>query len=60
VFIGRKLDEAAIRAALDGSLLTDAEMAGGPESWSVLADPLPEWPTPERAMAEETLSGGES
>jgi len=58
VFIGRKLDKAAIRAALDGSLLTDAEMAGGPESWSVFTDPLPEWPTPERAVAGQQVTGG--
>ena len=60
VFIGRKLDEAAIRAALDACLLTDDEMTGGPEAWITFADPLPEWPRPERALAEEILSEGES
>ena len=53
VFIGRGLDEAAIRAALDGGLLTDAELAGGPGVWSRIADPLPKWPTPEEAMAAQ-------
>ncbi|MGL6073040.1 MAG: zinc metallochaperone GTPase ZigA [Fimbriiglobus sp.] len=47
VFIGRKIDEAVFRAALDACLLTDAEMTGGPTSWATLPDPLPEWPTAE-------------
>lgn len=51
VFIGQKLNEAAIRAALDACLLTPAEMAGGPDVWSRIHDPLPEWPTPEPAAA---------
>ena len=51
VFIGRKLDETAIRAALDACLLSDAEMAGGPAVWATFADPLPEWPTPQEATA---------
>jgi G3E family GTPase len=51
VFIGRKLDETAVRAALDACLLSDAEMAGGPQAWAAFADPLPRWPTPEQALA---------
>jgi hypothetical protein len=46
VFIGKKLNESAIRAALDAALMTDAEMNGGPEVWSKIHDPLPEWPIP--------------
>jgi len=46
VFIGRHLDEAAIRIALDAALTTDAEMTGGPDVWSMIHDPLPEWPEP--------------
>lgn len=51
VFIGRRLDEAAVRAALDACLVTDAEFAGGPEAWSHLRDTLPEWPSTERESA---------
>ncbi|MFO0823970.1 MAG: zinc metallochaperone GTPase ZigA [Gemmataceae bacterium] len=47
VFIGKKLDEAAIRAALDDALMTDDEMAGGPAVWEQIHDPLPAWPMPE-------------
>lgn len=60
VFIGRKLDEAKMRAALDGCLLTDAEMAGGPEAWASLPDPLPDWPTPQEAMASQHQHEGET
>jgi G3E family GTPase len=48
VFIGRRMDEAALRAALDRALMTDAELAGGPEVWAAIRDPLPEWPAPGR------------
>jgi len=44
VFIGRHLDEAAIRSALDSALMTDTEMNGGPSLWATIHDPLPEWP----------------
>lgn len=53
VFIGRHLDEQAIRTALDVCLLTDAEMNSGPEIWALFRDPLPEWPKPEEAVADE-------
>ena len=43
VFIGTDLDEAALIAQLDACLLTDAEMAAGPEAWATLADPFPAW-----------------
>lgn len=36
-------DEAEVSAALDGCLLTDEEMAEGPDGWRAFADPLPEW-----------------
>ena len=60
VFIGRKLDEATIRAALNVCLLTDDEMAGGPVTWTTLADPLPKWPTPAPVQAESEIVGEES
>ncbi|MBM4068083.1 MAG: GTP-binding protein [Planctomycetes bacterium] len=60
VFIGRKLDEAKVRAALDGCLLTDSEMSGGPKAWAAFHDQLPEWPTPEQALAAQHQHGGET
>ncbi len=50
VWIGIHMDEGALRAMLDGCLLTDEEMAQGPEGWAALEDPLPPW---EVAMEEE-------
>jgi hypothetical protein len=42
------MDEAALRSMLDVCLLTDAEMALGPEGWAVqFEDPLPPWETGE-------------
>lgn len=43
VFIGVNMDEVSIRAALDQALLTDDEMALGPERWHALHDPFPVW-----------------
>jgi G3E family GTPase len=43
VFIGTDLDEAALVAQLDACLLTDAEMAAGPDAWAALPDPFPAW-----------------
>mgnify|MGYP005850737777 CR=1 FL=1 len=43
VFIGAGMDQDVIREALDSSLLTDDEMAAGPEHWRYLPDPFPEW-----------------
>ncbi len=43
VLIGQDMDEAALRARLDACLLTDAEMALGPEGWATLADPFSAW-----------------
>lgn len=44
VFIGVKMDEAALRSALDAALLTDSELELGPERWEFFADPFPAWP----------------
>ena len=43
VFIGKALNQAVIRAALDGALVTEVEMLGGPVAWAKIRDPLPEW-----------------
>jgi G3E family GTPase len=43
VFIGIKMDEAAIRARLDACVLTPEEFERGLDAWLTLDDPLPEW-----------------
>lgn len=43
VLIGQAMDEATLRARLDACLLTDDEMALGPEGWAQFADPFGEW-----------------
>lgn len=42
-WIGVDMDEVQLRAMLDGCLLTDEEMAWGPEVWDRFEDPLPSW-----------------
>ena len=44
VFIGQQLDEATLRAELDACLLTDEELADGPEVWRHYEDRFPAWP----------------
>ncbi|SDC38108.1 GTPase, G3E family [Cupriavidus sp. YR651] len=41
--IGEKLNAHALEALLDACLLTDAEMAAGPETWAAYPDPFPDW-----------------
>ena len=43
VFIGQNIDFARLSDELDACLLTDEEMAGGPEAWSLLPDPFGAW-----------------
>ncbi|MDC7703843.1 zinc metallochaperone GTPase ZigA [Vogesella indigofera] len=43
VLIGIDMDAAALTAAFDACLLTDAELAAGAQSWADLADPFPSW-----------------
>lgn len=45
VFIGVRLDREALRAMLDGALLTDTEYEAGPEVWTTYPDPFPAWDT---------------
>ncbi|WJN61719.1 zinc metallochaperone GTPase ZigA [Pseudomonas sp. SO81] len=43
VFIGQGIDFALLRRELDDCLLTDVEMAAGPEAWARLPDPFGTW-----------------
>lgn len=43
VFIGISMDRERMAADLHAALLTDAELADGPEAWAALADPFPAW-----------------
>jgi G3E family GTPase len=43
VFIGQGIDFAQLNADLDACLLTDIEMAAGPQAWEQLEDPFGDW-----------------
>jgi G3E family GTPase len=43
VLIGRKMNQAAVRAALDACLLTKEELAAGIDAWRTYEDPFPAW-----------------
>ncbi|WP_067830578.1 GTP-binding protein [Nocardia inohanensis] len=43
VFIGVHLDRPHVRDLLNSALLTDAELASGPQSWLRFPDPFPSW-----------------
>ncbi|MCR3748918.1 GTP-binding protein [Lentzea californiensis] len=43
VFIGVDLDVTGPARRLDPALLTDSELAAGPQVWRTFPDPLPEW-----------------
>lgn len=43
VLIGMDMDEPALRARFDACLLTDAEMAAGPEHWTTWDNPFRDW-----------------
>ena len=45
VFIGQALPRTAMQATLEAALLTDEELALGPEGWRELDDPFPRWVT---------------
>jgi len=44
VIIGLSVNEAALRTRLDACLVTEDELAAGPEALAALRDPFPEWP----------------
>lgn len=52
VFIGIGMDDLALYDSLQACLLTDAEIALGPESWQQLTDPFPVWNITYRAREE--------
>jgi G3E family GTPase len=43
VLIGMEMDEATLCACFNACLLTDEELAQGPDAWSRLDNPFPEW-----------------
>ncbi len=43
VFIGIRMEEQKLRAALDACLLTNEEWRAGPRAWGRLPDPFPRW-----------------
>ena len=43
VFIGQQIDFNALTVELDACLLTDAEIAMGPDAWQRLSDPFGDW-----------------
>lgn len=52
VLIGQDMNEAALRMRLDACLLTDAEMALGPEGWANFDDPFGIWAVVEEEADE--------
>lgn len=60
VIIGQDLQIAEVTQALDGCLLTDAEMAVGPAAWEQLEDPFAPWEIADSDMSESCeLSGND-
>lgn len=43
VFLGADLDESKLRSQLDAALLTEQELALGPDAWASWEDPFPDW-----------------
>jgi len=43
VLIGVGMDRAALTLSLDGCVLTDDEMSGGPAVWAAMHDPIDRW-----------------
>ena len=52
-----RMDADAVRAVLDGCLLTDAEMAGGPAEWASFDDPFAAlWEAQEAAVTASSTT----
>ncbi len=65
VFIGQEMDEERLVGGLAGCLLTDEELALGPEVWESWEDPFPAWgrgedEAEEDADAEDVDGGAEA
>jgi G3E family GTPase len=46
-FMTHNADQALLMAKLDACLLTETEMVAGEEHWRTLADPFPDWSSPQ-------------
>lgn len=51
-FVGERLDVPAIEQALDGALLSPAELLAGPAVWRGWTDPFPIWPSVDPSTSE--------
>lgn len=59
VFIGVGMDRSSIEASLDAALLTEDEVALGPEAWKKFPDPMPTWdPEASENQAQDTSVAG--
>nr|MBL8454725.1 GTP-binding protein [Zoogloeaceae bacterium] len=52
VLIGIDMDEAMLRECFDLCLLTDAELAHGPQAWTTWHNPFPDWPRASDARSD--------
>ena len=59
-FMGIDADPATLRAQLDACLLTDEEIAAGPDSWQTFNDPFPSWTHHDHAHHHACDHGHES
>jgi G3E family GTPase len=55
VFIGQHLDTSALIAALQACLLTDSELAEGPELWRQYPDPFTDWDDDGAGVSEDRI-----
>jgi hypothetical protein len=53
VLIGCNLDETTVSAALDECLLTDSELAEGPDVWATYDDPFDSWDDADECELDE-------
>lgn len=53
-FTGLDLSAPRLKHVLDLAVLTDDELAAGPDAWTEYADPLPAWPTVDLSIPDAT------